>query len=255
MNIKLFLLFTLTSSFCLSDDYEDSYFADSEEEYYLSDSEDEYYFSHNEQDICDVGETTNNKEITPVNTPVNKVSRVYAGGYGGFGTIDGAYHQDGQFGQFRLSLGCDAYSWDKVTIGVEGGIQSGNTMRLQMKIANRNLAGGLYPQMVLKPVIDLLATVRYNFISKYHLLLKGGAAYRQMQFTDRTSSKDDLRSVSGELQAGLGYQLTKHTRIVGLYQGIYAHARTKYQLSTGNYVQLRHIPLQQAGFLGVEYAF
>ena len=205
--------------------------------------------------FCRADSAAGSQEIKPAKMAMDKVSRVYAGGYGGFGTIDGAYHQDGQFGQFRLSLGCDAYSWDKVTIGVEGGIQSGNTMRLQMKIPNRDLAGGLYPQMVLKPVIDLLATVRYNFISKYHLLLKGGAAYRQMQFTDRTSAKDDLRSVNGELQAGIGYQLTKHTRIVGLYQGIYAHARTKYQLTTDSYVLLRHIPLQQAGFLGVEYAF
>jgi predicted porin len=129
-------------------------------------------------------------------------------------------------------------------------------MRMQIKNTSRDLAGGLYPQLVLKPVIDLLATVRYNFISKYDLLFKAGAAYRQMQLTDRTSSKDSLRSVNGELQAGLGYQLTKHTRLVGLYQCIYAHARVKYSLtSTGNYIQLGHIPLQQAGFFGVEYAF
>lgn len=185
----------------------------------------------------------------------SKVSRVYAGGFGGYSSMDGMYHKDGQFGVFRLTLGCDAYSWKRVTIGVEGGIQSGSTMRLKMAPENRDLAGGLYPQIALKPTFDLLASIRYNFAGKFLLLLKGGAAYREMQLTDRTSRQDSLHSVNGEFQAGLGYQLNKHTRIIGLYQGIYNCSSTDYKLSYNDNVHIGHIPLQQTGFLGIEYAF
>ncbi|MCX6989653.1 MAG: hypothetical protein NTX49_01090 [Chlamydiae bacterium] len=185
----------------------------------------------------------------------DKVSRVYVGGYGGYGSIDGMVKKDGQYAQFRLALGVDAYTYKTLTVGLEGAVQSGKTMRVNMSATQQALTGDLPPQAILSPFIDLLAVARWNFVSKWHLLVKGGIAYRELQFTDRTSSHDSLRRINGELQAGIGYQLTKHARLVGLYQGIYSESSLGITLSANDDVLMHHIPMQQAGLLGVEFSF
>ena len=185
----------------------------------------------------------------------DKISRIYVGGYGGYGSIDGMYKKDGQYADFRFSLGVDAYQYKTLTLAVEGAVQSGKTMRVSMSEAQLASTGYLPPQAILSPFIDLLAVIRWNFINKWNLLLKGGIVYRELQFTDRTSSHDSLRRVNGELQTGLGFQLTKHARLVGLYQGIYSRSTLGLTLDSNNDVLMHHIPTQQAGLLGVEYSF
>lgn len=192
---------------------------------------------------------------TPCVQHKTKISPVYVGGYGGYGSIDGSYSTDGQYAQYRLSLGVDAYQYHKWSFGFEGGVQSGNCMAINATSSVINQAGGLYPQATLKTWIDLLGTVRWHFSSKWSLLLKGGVAYRQMQWTDRTSSQDHLKKFNGEFQGGFGYQLTKHARLVGLYQGIYSSCTVNCSLDSQNGVVMHHIPTQQAGLFGIEYHF
>jgi|GEM_PF-3155512 len=210
-------------------------------------------------------QATDNRSVkTPVDINSNqiqyhprtdKVSRVYVGGYGGYGSIDGMYKKDGQYAQFRLALGLDAYTYKTLTVGLESAVQSGKTMRVNMSPSQQSLTGDLTPQAILSPFIDLLAVARWNFVSKWNLIIKGGIAYRELQFTDRTSSHDSLRRVNGELQAGIGFQLTKHARLVGLYQGIYSDSGLGTTLAPNNDVLMHHIPTQQAGLLGVEFSF
>lgn len=184
-----------------------------------------------------------------------KTSRLYVGGYGSYGYIDGMYEKDGQYAQFRFSLGVDAIRLKIFNLGFEAGIQSGNTMRVNMNSALEAAAGGLPPEAVLQPFLDLLLTLRWDLTHNFLFLLKGGAAYRELHFINYTSSKDSLRRVNGELQAGFGYQLTKHARLVALYQGIYSNNSPKLTLSDNSDVYMHHIPTQQAGLLGIEYSF
>ena len=181
----------------------------------------------------------------------------YVGGYGGYGGIDGAYGQDGNFSQGRFALGYRATEFRLAQFGLEAGVQSGNVMRLSSDPYYNAEAGGLVAQTALKPMIDLLVTVKTSTWSKYPIygLLKGGIAYRQLHFVDRTSSNDYLNKINGEFQGGLGYQITEHAALTAFYQGIYSKHNTNVQYDIQEDLTISNIPTQQAGFLGVEYTF
>jgi hypothetical protein len=153
-------------------------------------------------------------------------ARLSVGAYGGYGAVNGAYKQDGQFAQTRLALGLRAAEYHVLTLGVEAGVQSGNSMRLTASDAFITATGGLPIQSTLKPLIDLLVTVKGQLLPNNPLfgILKGGVAYRQLTLENRTSARDGLRQVNGELQAGLAYNITSHATITAFYQGIYSGA-------------------------------
>ena len=183
-------------------------------------------------------------------------SRLYLGAYGGYGTVDGAYGQDGQFTQGRLALGLRAIDYNIASFGVETGVQLGNDMRLSASSTLIDASGGLPIQATLKQFIDLLLTVKFQLLPNYPLvaILKGGIAYRQLQLDDRTSSQDSLRKVNGEFQAGLGYKLTEYVMLTALYQGIYSNNNAGISIdATGDNIYISRIPTQQAGFLGLEF--
>lgn len=185
------------------------------------------------------------------------VSPFYVGTYGGYGVVDGGYSQDGNVAFGRLALGMhgkDFYRWQ---IGGEVGVQSGNYMRLAASQAVIGGGGGLVPQANLKPLLDLLVTVKggVGFNTPYYYLLKGGIAYRQLSLTDRNSSQDTLNKVSGEFQGGLGVNLTEHVMLNAFYQGIYSSSNAGVALNSVFDTTIANIPTQQAGFLGIEYSF
>lgn len=184
------------------------------------------------------------------------LSSLYLGAFGGYGLINGAYKQDGNFAQGMLTLGFRAAEYKHFMFGIEGGVQSGNNLRLNASPDIIEAAGGLPIQGNLKPVLDLLVTLKsalptYQPVS---LILKGGIAYRQLQFTDRTSIQDTLSSVNGEFQAGLGYQITDHAMLTAFYQGIYSSRNAGITINSASDTLMSAIPTQQAGFLGVEYS-
>lgn len=183
-------------------------------------------------------------------------SRFSIGAYGGYGSVSGAYKQDGQFAQDRLALAMRAGDFWALAFGIETGVQSGNTMRLSASSSLINDAGGLPIQSTLKPVLDLLITVRGQILPEAPLsvILKGGVAYRQLVLDDRSSTRDGLRQVSGEFQAGLAYNLTCNTALTAFYQGIYSGANAGLALNSAGDVTIGRIPTQQAGFLGLEYS-
>lgn len=226
-----------------------------------------YYFNFN-KDICMLKQTafyvfalslslsatagTMGSKLSPA--PLSPLS---VGAYGGYGHVDGDYKHDGNVAMGRLALGLRVKEYNRFAWGVEAGVQSGNTMRLHAASTIIDAAGGLPAQSILKPIIDGLVTVKGQFtpISPFSYLLKGGVAYRTLQFQDRSSSHDTLNKVNGEFQAGIAYNVTDSVVLTGLYQGIYSTHNAGIRLNSVGDLTVSHIPTQQAGFLGIEYTF
>lgn len=187
----------------------------------------------------------------------HQLTGIYAGAFGGYGVVSGAYKQDGNVAQGRLTLGMHAVNYNLLMLGAELGLQSGNSMRLHASPSVLLGGGGLPIQSTLKPLVDALVTVNYQFSpnSPLFVLLKGGIAYRQLELEDRSSGQDSLNKVNGEFQGGLGYQLTEQVLISAFYQGIYSSSDARVALNSIGDTTISQIPTQQAGFLGFEYSF
>jgi hypothetical protein len=183
-------------------------------------------------------------------------SKMFVGAYGGYGVLSGAYKNDGVSAFGRLAFGVDAGIWKRCGFGFEVAFQSGNTIRLETSDTLIAAAGGLPIQASLKPFIDFLASGKCRLIDSYplYIFLKGGFAFRQLQLEERTSSRDQLNRVNGEIQAGFNYQLTSHGRISVSYQAIISSGSSGIKLSSSNDILLNHIPTQQGALFGVEYS-
>lgn len=183
---------------------------------------------------------------------------LYVGGYGGYGTVSGGYKNDGNVAQGRFTLGIHAKQYQQWMLGGEIGVQSGNTMRLATSSTVIDPTTALLPQATLKPLLDLLFTVKGSILPDrpFYYMLKGGIAYRQLQLDDRTSTYGvGLSNVAGEFQAGFGVNITKHVLLNAFYQGIYSNNNAGVYINNEGNTPISHIPTQQAGFLGVEYSF
>ncbi len=175
----------------------------------------------------------------------------YIGAYQGYGNVNNMLHNDGQGAIGRLVFGMDFYTWNPVTFGLELGLQNGRTMRHAPAFNDPDADVDLPIQTTLNPVEDLLVSARIPIACQFYGILKGGMAYRQLQFHDG-DFVSSLNQVSGEFQAGLGYNLTSRARVVVYYQGIYANGGVKYTQHSDETVSVSNIPTQQAGFLGFE---
>lgn len=181
-------------------------------------------------------------------------SWLYVGAYGGYGVISGMIDSDGEVAQARFAIGAESPQWACMIFGGEAGIQSGNTMRLKASQAIIDDAGGLPIQTTLKPFVDALATFKWRFIDPFSLIIKGGIAYRQLQFEDRTSDRDSLKRINAEVQGGFSYQLNPRARLIAYYQRIFSRANAKVELESNSDVTIGEIPTQQGGFIGIEYS-
>lgn len=183
--------------------------------------------------------------------------KISMGAYGGYGTINGAYGNDGQYAQGRLNLGFSMWNYNCIGFGLELGVQSGNDERLYATNDVITITGGLPVQATLKPLVDLLLTVKGQFLPGVPVvgILKGGIAFRQLQLMDRNSSHDNLRKVNGEFQAGLGVNISRHAMLTTLYQGIYNNGNASVSVNGVGDTTIGRIPTQQAGLLGVEWSY
>lgn len=182
-------------------------------------------------------------------------SKLYIGAYQGYGNVNNMLHNDGQGAIGRLVFGMDVYTWNSATFALELGLQNGRTMRHAPAHNDPDAEVDLPIQTTLNPVEDLMASARFPInCSKFYGILKGGIAYRQLQFYDG-DFVNSLNQISGELQVGIGYNLTTHARVVAYYQGIYANGGVRYAQNDEGTVHVSNIPTQQAGFLGFEFSF
>lgn len=175
----------------------------------------------------------------------------YIGAYQGYGYVSDMQHNDGQGAIGRLVFGMDVYKCNPLIIALELGLQNGRTMRHDPASNDVDADIDLPIQTTLNPVSDLMLSFRIPLPCRFYGILKGGLAYRQLQFYD-DDYVDSINQLGGEFQAGFGYDLTESSRVVLYYQGIYADGGTSFTQHNNGKVSVSNIPTQQAGFLGFE---
>lgn len=174
----------------------------------------------------------------------------------GYTNYQNMYLNDGQTAVLRLALGRDLFKVNLWTIGLEGGVQNGNTMRLYAPQSTLDILGELPIQTTVKPLIDLLFTLKAPPFSKtpFIPLFKGGLAARRWQFSDRDSI-NNLSKIGGEVQAGFAYPINKRINLSVLYQGIFG-SNPDFQVNaaaeTGH---VSDIPIQNGVLLSLSAAF
>src|SRR3990167_8388858 len=140
----------------------------------------------------------------------------------GYTNYSNMYSHDGQTAIARLAIARSIYTHNDWRFGIEAGVQTGNTMRLEANQAAFDLLGSYVPiQTTVKPILDLLVTVEKAFVrTPIFLQGKAGMAYRRGQFNN-INTVNDLSQVGFEMQLGAGLHINQHTDLSLLYQGIY----------------------------------
>lgn len=164
------------------------------------------------------------------------------------------FSSDGETAIGRLALGRELITRSWGTLGLELGVQNGNTMRYVPSQSAIDALGGLPIQTTVKPMLDLLATVKTMPLGNTAMvgLVKGGVAYRHWQFNDRDSI-NDCSQLAGEFQVGVGYALNERASLSLVYQGIYGanpHFTLNSAAMTGH---VSNIPIQNGVLLGLTW--
>ena len=161
------------------------------------------------------------------------------------------YNNDGQSVIGRLSLNSQYAVSDFVALGLEAGVQNGNTMRLDIPKESLDLLGGEPVSVLIKPMLDLLVSIQVTPFEEvgFFSFIKGGMAYRQLQ-VDR-NEVNDLSKISPELQAGLGYKINDNLAIHIEYQHVFG-GDPYYQVNElTQTATIANIPAQKAVLLGL----
>jgi hypothetical protein len=138
----------------------------------------------------------------------------------GYANFSHLYNSDGQTPVGRFAMAVDFFHTDGIRMGLETGIQNGNEGRLSVPQDVLDQIGGAPIQFTIKPILDFLLTFQKTLMSNWFFLLKGGMAYRRSQCF--SSSNSDLDQLNGEVQVGLGENVTQRVNLNLLYQGIFA---------------------------------
>jgi len=161
------------------------------------------------------------------------------------------YQNDGDSAMGRLSLNSQYTLSDFFIVGLEAGVQNGNTMRLDIPKPTLDVLGGEPVSIMVKPMVDILILAEITPFDDlgFFGFIKGGAAFRQAQM-DR-NEVNDLSKTSPELQAGLGYKINDNLAIHVAYQQIFG-GNPNYQLyPLTQTASIANIPTQKTAFLGL----
>ncbi|MDP1573909.1 MAG: hypothetical protein Q8L78_03115 [Coxiellaceae bacterium] len=163
------------------------------------------------------------------------------------------YSDDGQTGVARLAVARNVYTVNDWAFGVEVGMQNGNTMRLESTQAALDLLDGIPIETTVKPVFDLLASVKKTIASSpFFLVGKAGIAYRRWQFNNLNQQTiDDLSEVNAEIQAGVGYAINSKIHLSFLYQGIYGGNPSLTVNTTAGTGSVSNIPMQNGALFSL----
>ncbi|MFZ4077101.1 MAG: hypothetical protein ACOYKA_03855 [Legionellaceae bacterium] len=172
----------------------------------------------------------------------------------GYTVFQNMFQSDGQTALGRLAISKALVDYKQALFGLEVGVQSGNTMRVGATAAQLNDLSGLPVQSTIKPMLDLLATMKSPGLhnTPVFLTLKGGLAFRRWQFNDRTSI-EGVSNTAGELQAGLGLPFNTTTSLSLAYQGIYGGNPNFTVDTTRGFEHVGTIPIQQGILLSLTY--
>ena len=161
---------------------------------------------------------------------------------------------DGQTAMGRFAIDRNVGAFKNIRFGVEVGVQNGNTARLAIPQVTLDEIGGLPPQVTIKPMLDLLASVSWQPLENTPVFsqIKPGIAYRRMQLNDRVTF-NDLSQIGFEIQAGLGMYISDRASISLNYQGIF-DGSTSYTINTTTYTgHISNIPMQNGLLLSLSY--
>lgn len=165
------------------------------------------------------------------------------------------YANDGKSILGRLSLEVQHDVSESLSLGVEIGVQNGNTMRLNISKPILDVLGGEPVGVVIKPLLDVLATLKVTPFDNPGLFgfVKGGVAYRQLQ-VDR-NEVNDLAKINPEIQVGLGYGMNDNAALFLVFQHVFGN-NPNYQanpLTETGYIQ--GLPSQDSILMGLSILF
>ncbi|OJY25360.1 MAG: hypothetical protein BGO90_00910 [Legionella sp. 40-6] len=162
-----------------------------------------------------------------------------------------AYANDGQSILGRLSLNGQYELTESLNLGLEIGVQNGNTMRLNISKPVLDMLGGEPVTVTIKPLFDTLVTLKVKPFNSLDLLglLKGGLAYRQLQ-VDR-NEVNNLEKIDPELQTGLEYRVNENGSLFLTFQHVFGR-NPNYQVNplieTG---YIEELPSQNSILIGL----
>lgn len=169
------------------------------------------------------------------NTRQEPIAPMYVAASLGYGEYSNMYQNDGQSPIGRLAFGQEMLLGYDFSVGYELGVQNGTVMRLPLPLP-ASLVFGTPVQTTLKPLIDLLLTVKSPcYDDTFFALVKGGVTYRRWQFDNVFINDKD--KVDLEIQAGVGFVITERANLNLVYQGIFANS-SNFTYSTRNGVVL-----------------
>lgn len=139
----------------------------------------------------------------------------------GYAHYKNMFKNDGNTALERIGIAKEWLRYKAIRAGLEVGVQSGNTGRLNVAQYQLDMQGGLPMEFTIKPTLDLLLTTRvYPFKkSSFFTLLKAGIIFRRLQFSRFTMN--DLSKMNPEIQAGFGWNINSLASIFFAYQGIF----------------------------------
>lgn len=172
----------------------------------------------------------------------------------GAGFFNDAYGRDGNSFVGRLSLEAQYAVNDLFHLGLESGIQNGNTMRLAVPQETLDVLGGEPVHATIKPMVDILATLKWTpFNSGLFGYVKGGVTYRYLQVD--INEVNSLTKLTPELQTGIGYGFGERSYISLGYQHFFGK-NPNYQVNPDTAKGwIENIPSQDAILLGVTVLF
>ncbi len=118
-------------------------------------------------------------------------------------------------------LNNDVVDMSNMNLGLEFAVQNGNRMSLGASQATLNEMGGLPIWTEVKPMLDLLGTLKFAPMTDTaaFVSIKGGVAWRQWMLERDTLN--NLSQAAGEVQAGVGIPVADAATVSVMYQGIF----------------------------------
>lgn len=178
-------------------------------------------------------------------------SQAYASISGGYGKFQHGYQGTGATTIGRIAIGSLWHLNENYLFGGEIGVQSGNRMELYNNVAGAFGYTSTPPvYLTVKPPVDILAALKLHLKSVF-IQLKAGAVYlRTMTDSVDIPSESD---VLAEAQAGAGFDLTCHTRVILSYQHFFGQNPALVNVnSAAGTAKIKHIPSWSAGMISFE---
>lgn len=176
----------------------------------------------------------------------------------GYGQYLHMARNDGTTVLARMGIAKELLHIQTFRAGMEMGVQSGNTMRLEVPLDTEYQMGGLHMSSTIKPSLDLLLTGKfYSRNRNFFIQIKAGPVWRHWQFV--RSAVNDISEVDPEIQLGIGYDINRVASLSLSYQGIFGK-NPDFKIVSENYIlgdcyaRVSGIPGENSIILGLSFS-